>query len=217
MTQSTTKPNVKVVGFARIGFDAQGERNDGAAVDDTVDGTGAKFRCMSACTKRSPALLPCEPTVQKVENLGDVELDIFKIEVFLIVLLHLEQIVKFEIELKEAAISPWVKVSVTFMPKQVIGAVTQRLLIECGFLPCVDVCLCLGGCTFVVQRDNKGAREWAGKVKEDICPPVLWHVAPLNDTFLLKLLVREFVRSEDLLFLLLACLAFGLAADVVQV
>lgn len=106
---------------------------------------------------RSPTLLSREPAVQKVENLGDIELDVFEVEVFLIVLLHLKQIVKLEIEFKKATISPWVKVSVTLMPKTVIGAVTQRSLIKCVFLPCVDLRLCLGGYTFVVQRYNKCA------------------------------------------------------------
>lgn len=39
-----------------------------------------------------------KPLVQKGENLRHIELDVFEVEVFLSVLLHLEQVVEFEIK-----------------------------------------------------------------------------------------------------------------------
>jgi hypothetical protein len=52
-----------------------------------------------------PALLPCEPLVQQIEHLRDVELDVLKIQIFLVVLLHFEQIVKLEIELEKSSVA----------------------------------------------------------------------------------------------------------------
>jgi hypothetical protein len=37
----------------------------------------------------SPALLSRKSLVQQVQHLGDIELDIFKVEIFLVVFLHL--------------------------------------------------------------------------------------------------------------------------------
>jgi hypothetical protein len=44
-----------------------------------------------------PSLLPCEALVKKNQDLRNVELDVFEIKVFLVVLLHLEQIVELQI------------------------------------------------------------------------------------------------------------------------
>lgn len=48
--------------------------------------------------QRSPSFLACEALVEEREDFWDVELDIFEIEGFLIVLLHFEEIVEFEVE-----------------------------------------------------------------------------------------------------------------------
>lgn len=47
-----------------------------------------------------PALLPREALVQQCQHLWHVELDIFQVKVILIVLLHLKQIIKLEIQFK---------------------------------------------------------------------------------------------------------------------
>ena len=47
-----------------------------------------------------PALLPREAFVQQRQDLWHVELDIFQVQVILIVLLHLKQIIKLEIQFK---------------------------------------------------------------------------------------------------------------------
>ena len=53
-----------------------------------------------AVVKRSlPPLLPREPLVKQREDLGDVELHVLQVQIVLVVLLHLEQVVEFEVEL----------------------------------------------------------------------------------------------------------------------
>jgi hypothetical protein len=47
---------------------------------------------------RLPALLPSESLVEKSKNLGNVELDILQVKVILVVLLHLKQIIQFQIQ-----------------------------------------------------------------------------------------------------------------------
>lgn len=54
-----------------------------------------------------PTLLPSEPLVQKGENFRYVKLDVLKVQLFLSVFLHFQKIVKLQIELQEAAITPW--------------------------------------------------------------------------------------------------------------
>jgi hypothetical protein len=46
----------------------------------------------------SPRLLSCKAFVEQVEDFCDVELDVFEVEVFLIVFLHLKKIVQLEVE-----------------------------------------------------------------------------------------------------------------------
>lgn len=50
-----------------------------------------------AVTSSLPALLPGESAVEKVQDLGHVELHVLKVQVFLIVLLHLKEIVELEV------------------------------------------------------------------------------------------------------------------------
>lgn len=54
-----------------------------------------------------PPLLSCEPLVQESEDFWYVELNILKIKIVLVVLLHLEQVVEFEIEFEQSAISAY--------------------------------------------------------------------------------------------------------------
>ena len=54
---------------------------------------------------RSPALLSGEALVEKVEHLGDVELDVFQIQILLVVFLHFEKIIQFEVELEKASVA----------------------------------------------------------------------------------------------------------------
>ncbi len=56
---------------------------------------------------RLPSLLPSKSLVKKREHLGNVELDIFQVQVVLVVLLHLQKIVELEIQLEEATVPPW--------------------------------------------------------------------------------------------------------------
>lgn len=58
-----------------------------------------------------PALLPREAFVQQRQDLWHVELDIFQVQVILIVLLHLKQIIKLEIQFKETSIATCLQVS----------------------------------------------------------------------------------------------------------
>jgi hypothetical protein len=58
-----------------------------------------------------PALLSSKALVKERQNLRYIKLYIFKIEVLLTVLLHLEKIVQFEIEFKKPAIPPYKNVS----------------------------------------------------------------------------------------------------------
>lgn len=52
-----------------------------------------------------PPLLPCEPLVQQRKHFRDVELDVLQVKVFLVVLLHLEQVVQFEVKLKQTSVA----------------------------------------------------------------------------------------------------------------
>ena len=48
-----------------------------------------------------PTLLPCESFVQQRQHLGDVELDILEIEILEVILLHLQQVIEFQVQLQE--------------------------------------------------------------------------------------------------------------------
>jgi hypothetical protein len=50
--------------------------------------------------ERSPSLLASETLIEERQDLGDVELDVFKVEILLVVLLHFEEIVEFKIKLQ---------------------------------------------------------------------------------------------------------------------
>lgn len=53
----------------------------------------------------SPPLFAGKPFVEQVEHFGNVELDVFEVKVLLVVLLHLEKIVEFQVKLEESAIA----------------------------------------------------------------------------------------------------------------
>ena len=52
-----------------------------------------------------PTLLPSEPLVEKREDLGHVEPDVFQVEVVQFVLLHLQEVIELQVELKKAALA----------------------------------------------------------------------------------------------------------------
>lgn len=54
-----------------------------------------------------PPFLSCEALIKKSENFWYIELDIFQVEIFLIVLLHFKQIVKLEVKLQKTTIPPY--------------------------------------------------------------------------------------------------------------
>lgn len=57
------------------------------------------------CPVELPAFLPGEPLVEKGEHLRHVELNILQVQLFLIVLLHLQEIVKLKIEFQKPSIA----------------------------------------------------------------------------------------------------------------
>jgi len=66
-----------------------------------VAGTGL------GAAKPLPALLSCKPFIQKRQYLRDIELDILQIKIFEVVLLHLKEIIKFEIEFQQSTSPPY--------------------------------------------------------------------------------------------------------------
>lgn len=50
--------------------------------------------------ERLPPLLSCKSFVKKRKHLGDIELDVFQVKVFEVVLLHFQQIIELEIKLE---------------------------------------------------------------------------------------------------------------------
>jgi hypothetical protein len=85
---------MKIVIKKEQGMCAERALSSGKDITKTVGGIIA-FSWRVACREQLtlPALLPCEPLVEQDKHLGDVELDVFQIKVFLVVLLHLEQVV----------------------------------------------------------------------------------------------------------------------------
>jgi len=54
-----------------------------------------------------PPLLPGKAFVEESQDLRDVELDVFKVEIILVVLLHFQKVIKLEIKLQKATIASW--------------------------------------------------------------------------------------------------------------
>ena len=59
----------------------------------------------------SPSLFPCESLVQKCEHFRDIELHVFQIKIFLVILLHLQEIIKFKIKFQQTTVTPCPQVS----------------------------------------------------------------------------------------------------------
>lgn len=63
---------------------------------------GAKERDIESLRVSSaqilPTFLPSKPLIKQRKHLRDIELDVFKIEIFLVIFLHLKEIVELEIE-----------------------------------------------------------------------------------------------------------------------
>ena len=68
-----------------------------------------------------------------------------------------------------------------------------------------------------MQRDDECSWQRACKIEEDICSSVFWNITLLNNSLALELSMCEFVRSQDLMLLLLPLLAFCLASHIVKV
>src|SRR5690349_11985 len=68
-----------------------------------------------------------------------------------------------------------------------------------------------------MKRNHKCAGQWTRKVEVDVSSSVVGNITLLNDALLLKLLVCELVRTQDLLLLLLPSSSLALTADVVKV
>lgn len=62
--------------------------------------TPTSFRSIEWC-RRYLSPLSSKPLVEQDKNFGDIDLNIFKIELLLSVFLHLQKIIKFQIELQE--------------------------------------------------------------------------------------------------------------------
>lgn len=52
--------------------------------------------------------LPCKPLIEKSQYLGNVELDVLQIKVFLAVFLHLEQVIKLQVKFKQSSSSTYI-------------------------------------------------------------------------------------------------------------
>ena len=75
---------------------------------------------------RLPALLPSEALVEQSQDLGNVELDVFQVKFVLVILLHLEQVIQLQIQLKKASVSAYNQVSKGQLPT-VISSEDQPL------------------------------------------------------------------------------------------
>lgn len=53
----------------------------------------------------SPSLLASKSLVEQCEHFGDIELHVFEIELILVVLLHLQQVVEFEVKLQKTTVA----------------------------------------------------------------------------------------------------------------
>lgn len=73
------------------------------------DSRGTCVKCAWHRRVVLPPLLAGESLVEKGEHLGHVELDVFEVELVLVVLLHLEQVVELEVQLQEPAVSAWIR------------------------------------------------------------------------------------------------------------
>lgn len=67
---------------------------------------------MQICFVALPALLSRESLIQQSKNFGNVELNVLQIKIFLILLLHFEEIIKFEIEFEQTSSTSYNQVSI---------------------------------------------------------------------------------------------------------
>lgn len=57
---------------------------------------------------RLPPLFSSKPLVQQSEHLGNIELNVFEIELILVVLLHLEQVIQLKVKLQKTSVATFV-------------------------------------------------------------------------------------------------------------
>ena len=65
-----------------------------------------------------------------------------------------------------------------------------------------------------MKADYKCSWQRTREIEEYVRSPILWHVTPLYHTLLLELLMREFVWTQGLLFLLFPTLALRLTSHI---
>lgn len=78
-------------------------------VEISVQRGGCASNNIHVVTKSlGPALLfPRKSFIEERQHFRNIKLNIFEIEIFLSVLLHLEQVVKLEIQLQQTTSTPW--------------------------------------------------------------------------------------------------------------
>lgn len=52
-----------------------------------------------------PALLPSKSLIEQCKDFGDVKLNVFEIQLVLVIFLHLKQIIELEVEFKQSSVS----------------------------------------------------------------------------------------------------------------
>lgn len=62
---------------------------------------------VSSSNGTSPSLLPSKPLVEQCKDLGDIKLNVFQVQFVLVILLHLKQIIKLEIEFEQSSVSAY--------------------------------------------------------------------------------------------------------------
>lgn len=55
-----------------------------------------------------PPLLPSKSLVEQCKDFGDVELDVFEIQLVLVIFLHLKQIIELEVQFEQSSVSAFV-------------------------------------------------------------------------------------------------------------
>ena len=74
------------------------------------DGCSAESR-VCVVIDRLPALLSSEALVEQSQHLWHVELDVFKVQVILVVLLHLKQVIQLEVQFEQTPVAAYTWIS----------------------------------------------------------------------------------------------------------
>lgn len=65
------------------------------------------FHIVSPASSQLPVLLPCKSLVEQGQDFWHIELNVFKIQFIMVVLLHFQEIVQLEIKLQESSVPAW--------------------------------------------------------------------------------------------------------------